>query len=74
MADLKDDIKTTLQTTSMSDVVTAGRRALDSAERGIHSGLSKARRFVSERTPESLKQMYREARGYTNKRSQTGRR
>lgn len=64
MADLKDDVKHALTQTSVSDVVSAGSRAMRKVESGLHSGLSKARKFVSDRVPESVKSAYREARGY----------
>lgn len=73
MADLIDDVKTKLSTTSMSDVVTGAKRMADSAERGLRSGVDSAKRFVSRHVPESLKEIYRRERGYTVRKPTSGR-
>lgn len=76
MADLKSDITTALKSTSMADVANSGARALRSVESGLGNALNKGKKFVSDHTPESLKDIYRDARGYrvrprTQARSQT---
>jgi hypothetical protein len=75
VADLISDVKSKLSTTSMSDVVDAGARGLRSMERGLQSGLAKGKKFLSDHTPDSVKELYRSERGYTVKpRSQTRKR
>ncbi len=75
MADLISDVKSKLSTTSMSDVVDAGVRGARNLEGTLQSGLSKAKQFVSDRIPDSVKEIYRSERGYTVKpRAQTRRR
>ena len=65
MADIIDDVKSKLKTTSMSDVVTGAKRTYESVERGLQSGVDSAKRFVSRHVPDSVKEMYRRERGYT---------
>ncbi len=74
MADLISDVKSKLSTTSMSDVVDSASRGLRSMESSLSSGVSKAKKFVGDHIPDSVKNIYRSERGYTTKRSQTRKR
>jgi hypothetical protein len=74
------DLKSALRDTSMADVANTGARVMRSAENTLQGAVATGRKFVSDHTPEGVKQVYRDLRGYKNapppvtKRSQTGRR
>jgi predicted transcriptional regulator len=68
MADLLSDVKSKLQTTSMADVANTAGRAVDSVERGLRGAVDSGKKFIRTHTPESVKALYRDARGYTVRR------